>query len=540
MHTHFFFARWISVLASLLVIGTSVPAAVAAPAAQGAADPKTLVVGAAFDIKSLDPARGFEQIGGMVHKATYDTLVTLDENDVGKIVPDLAQSWDVSPDAKTFTFHLRPGVKFQTSGNALTSADVKWSWDRAIGIKGNPSFLFDGITSVETPDPLTVRVNKSDADPAFIAKGSFPAFAPLDSKTVQAHGGTSGPDANTTDTAEQWLNQNSAGTGPFIMTKYTQDSEVDVQKFAGYWNGDAKFDRVIYRNIPEAATQKLTLQAGDIDIATEVSPDAVADLRSNPQLKVIQGVGADIFFLLMNENPALTAGAMSNPVVQNAVRYALDYDGINALVGGPAATPPSILPLGFLGAYSPDHAFKRDVAMATSLLTQAGYPNGFNVDLQYPTNFSRSGVSFDIVAQKIQSDLADAGINVTLKPGEINTELANYRAGTEGLGFWLWGPDYFDSNDYLAFLPEGIVGKRAGWTNANSDVAIQQLRDQINVETDSAKRAQLWQQAQDYLMQNGPFASVVQPGIYIATRSNIGNYVYNPQWRVNPYVLTKS
>jgi peptide/nickel transport system substrate-binding protein len=539
MRTHFS-ARWISVFASLLVIGTSVPAAIAAPAAQGASDPKTLVVGAAFDIKSLDPARGFEQIGGMVHKASYDTLVTLDDNDVSQIVPDLAQTWEVSPDAKTFTFHLRPGVKFHTSGNALTSADVKWSWERAIGLKGNPSFLFDGIASIETPDPLTVKVTKTDADPAFIAKGSYPAFAPLDSKTVQAHGGTSGPDANTTDKAEQWLNQNSAGTGPFIMTRYTQDSEVDVQKFAGYWKGDASFDRVIYRNIPEAATQKLTVQAGDIDIATEVSPDAVADLRSNSQLKVIQGVGADIFFLLMNENPALTAGAMSNPVVQNAVRYALDYDGINALVGGPAATPPSILPLGFLGAYTPDRGFKRDLSMATSLLAQAGYPNGFSVDLQYPTNFSRSGVSFDIVAQKIQSDLGDAGINVTLKPGEINTELANYRAGTEGLGFWLWGPDYFDSNDYLAFLPEGIVGKRANWTNANSDVAIQQLRDQINVETDTVKRAQLWQQAQDYLMQNGPWASVVQPGIYIATRANIGNYVYNPQWRVNPYVLTKS
>jgi peptide/nickel transport system substrate-binding protein len=539
MHRHSY-ARWIGVTASLLVIGTSVPAAIAAPSAQGAADPRTLVVGAAFDIKSLDPARGFEQIGGMVHKATYDTLVTLDENDVSHIVPDLAQSWDVSPDAKTFTFHLRQGVKFQTSGNVLTSADVKWSWERAMGIKGNPSFLFDGISSIETPDASTVKVTKSDADPAFIAKGSFPAFAPLDSKTVMAHGGASGPDANTTDTAEQWLNQNSAGTGPFIMSRYVQDSEVDVQKFAGYWNGDAKFDRVIYRNIPEAATEKLTLQAGDIDIATEVSPDAVADLQSNSQLKVVQGVGADIFFLLMNENPALTSGAMSNPMVQNAVRYALDYDGINALVGGPAATPPSILPLGFLGAYTPDHAFKRDLTMAASLLAQAGYPNGFSVDLQYPTNFSRSGVSFDIVAQKIQSDLGDAGITVTLKPGEINTELANYRNGTEGLGFWLWGPDYFDSNDYLAFLPEGIVGKRANWTNANSDPAIQQLRDQINVETNSAKRAQLWQQAQDYLMQNGPWASVVQPGIYIATRANIGNYVYNPQWRVNPYVLTKS
>src|SRR6188768_3131270 len=102
--------RSLSIVALLLL--ASVPAAGAAPALQTAADPKTLVVGASFDIKSLDPARGFEQIGGMVHKATYNTLVTLDENDISQIVPDLAQTWEVSPDAKTFTFHLRPGVTF--------------------------------------------------------------------------------------------------------------------------------------------------------------------------------------------------------------------------------------------------------------------------------------------------------------------------------------------------------------------------------------------------------------------------------------------
>ena len=527
-------ARSAAVAATLLL--SSAPHA----GAQTASDPKTLIVGASFDIKSLDPARGFEQIGGMVHKATYNTLVTLDENDISKVVPDLAESWDVSPDAKVFTFHLRQGVKFHNSGNAMTSADVKWSIERAMGIKGNPSFILDGITSIETPDPLTVRITKSDADPAFIAKGSFPVFAALDSKVVREHGGVSGPYANTNDTAEQWLNQNSAGTGPFVMTRYAPDTEVDVVKFAGYWGGDAPFERVIYRNIPTAATQKLTLQAGDIDIATEISPDSVADLQADPGIKVVQGTGSDIFFLLMNENPALTNGAMSNPQVQLAVRYAIDYDGINALVGGPAATPATILPIGFLGAYPTDRAFKRDLGAATTLLSEAGYPNGFSVDLQYPTNFSRSGVSFDIVAQKIQSDLAEVGINVTLKPGEVNTELANYRAGNEGLGFWLWGPDYFDSNDYLAFLPEGIVGKRANWTNANSDPTIQQLRDQINVETNTTNRSLLWQQAQDYLMQNGPFAVIVQPGIYIGTRSRIGNYVYNPQWRVNPYILTKS
>jgi peptide/nickel transport system substrate-binding protein len=532
-------ARLVSIASAVLLLATLTPAATAAPAAQTAADPKTLVIGASFDIKSLDPGRGFEQIGGMVHKATYNTLVTLADNDITQIVPDLADRWEVSPDAKTFTFSLHPGVKFHTSGNVMTSADVKWSLDRAIGIKGNPSFLLDGITSVETPDPLTVTIRKSEADPAFISKGSFSVFAVLDSKTVQAHGGATGPDAKTTDTAEQWLNQNSAGTGPFIMTRYVPDSEVTVQKFAGYWKGDAGFDRVIYRNIPTAATQKLTLTAGDIDIATEVSPDSVADLQSNPAVKVTASVGPDIFFLLMNQNPELTSGIMSNPLVQNAVRYALDYDGINALVGGPAATPATILPIGFLGAYGSDRAFKRDLGMATTLLAQAGYPNGFNVDLQYPTNFSRDGVSFDLVAQKVQADLADAGINVTLKPGEINTELANYRAAQEGFGFWLWGPDYFDSNDYLAFLPEGIVGKRTSWTNANSEPFIQTLRDQINVETDTVRRAQLWQMAQDYLQQSGPFAVLVQPGVYIATRANIGNYFYNPSWRVNPYILTK-
>ncbi len=532
--------RAFSVAVAVLLSGAMVPAAGAAPAAQTAADPKTLVVGASFDIKSLDPGRGFEQIGGMVHKATYDTLVTLDENDISQIVPDLAQSWDVSPDARTFTFHLRPGVTFQTSGNPMTSTDVKWSIERAMGIKGNPSFLLDGITAIETPDPLTVMVHKSDPDPAFIAKGSYAVFGVLDSKTVMAHGGTSGPDAKSTDTAEQWLNQNSAGTGPFIMTRYVPDSEVDVQKFVGYWKGEAPFDRVIYRNIPQAATQKLTLQAGDIDIATEISPDSVSDLRADANVKVVQGQGSDIFFLLMNQNPDLTQGIMSNPSVQNAVRYALDYHGINALVGGAGATPASVLPIGFLGAYGPDHAITRDLNKTATLLAEAGYPNGFNVDLQYPTNFSRDGVSFDLVAQKIQADLAEANINVTLKPGEINTELANYRAAQEGFGFWLWGPDYFDSNDYLAFLPEGIVGKRASWTNANSDSTIQQLRDQINVETNNATRAQLWQQAQDYLMQNGPFAGAIQPGVYIATRANISGYNYNPAWRVNPYILSKS
>jgi ABC-type transport system substrate-binding protein len=181
----------------LLVIGTSVPAAVAAPAAQGATDPRTLVVGAAFDIKSLDPARGFEQIGGMVHKATYDTLVTLDDNDVSKIVPDLAQSWDVSPDARRSRSTCARAAKFQTSGNPLTSADVKWSWERAMGIKGNPVLLFRAASPASRRRMPHRQVSPSLSQIRRSSPGQLPAFAPRWTarrcrRTVEP----AGPDAN--------------------------------------------------------------------------------------------------------------------------------------------------------------------------------------------------------------------------------------------------------------------------------------------------------------------------------------------------------
>src|SRR5689334_5751295 len=123
-----------TILAALALLAAQLGSGAGAAAAQTASDPRTLVVGNSFDVKTLDPARGYENTEQMVNKVAYDTLITLDDNDLTRIVPDLATSWDVSPDAKTFTYHLRQGVTFQNSGNPMTSADVKWSWERAQGI----------------------------------------------------------------------------------------------------------------------------------------------------------------------------------------------------------------------------------------------------------------------------------------------------------------------------------------------------------------------------------------------------------------------
>jgi peptide/nickel transport system substrate-binding protein len=505
---------------------------------QPAPQPKEFRVGVAFDQVTMDPGRGFEISGGMIFKATYNTLVTWADDNISEIVPDLAETWDVSPDGTVFTFHLRQGVKFQT-GNDMTAADVKWSWDRAMGLKGNPSFLFDGITSIEAPDDLTVVVTKEKPDPAFLAKSTFGAFAVLDSKVVAEHGGTTGPDADQTDKAEEWLNQNSAGTGPFILKSWVPETEVVVDRFDGYWKGPAFFDRVVYRNIPDTATQKLTLEAGDIDVAVEINSDQVPALQANPEVKVIKGTGSDMFFLLCNQNSDLSDGIMSNDTVRMAIRYAIDYDGINALVGGAAITPATIVPFGFLGAWGPDKAVKRDLDKAKALLAEAGYPDGFSIDMAYPTKFTRSGVDFDVMAEKIQSDLADVGIKVTLKPAELQTALATYRAGEDAFSFWMWGADYFDVSDYLEFLPEGIVGLRAQWNNADSDQEIQALRDAAATEMDTQTRIQDWNDIQTYLQAKSPFVALVQPGSYVGVRQWVKGYVFNDSWKVDPYLCAK-
>ena len=167
---------------------------------------------------------------------------------------------------------------------------------------------------------------------------------------------------------------------------------------------------------------------------------------------------------------------MSDPIVQKAVRYALDYEGIRALAGGESVSPASMLPVGFLGAYDANSGITRDVEQAKALLAEAGYADGLDVELAYP-DFTFVGVNFGTFAQKVQADLNEAGFNVTLAPAEVGVALEAYRQGTEPFGLWLWLPDYRDSLDYVEFLPDGVVGLRTMWTDDNADETILALRD---------------------------------------------------------------
>lgn len=496
-----------------------------------AQEERVLVVGYVESTDSMDPARAFSFTPFTIFRAAYQTLVWFPQDAVTPLQPDLATDWEVAEDGMTYTFHLREDVVF-SNGDLLTSEDVVFSFMRFKNVHGNGSFLAESIDTVEAVDDYTVVIHMSAPDPALLNKLTFGGLSIVNAEVVQAAGGSAADDAETADTAEQFFYESSAGSGPYILDHYEKEVETVLVRNENYWGEAPYFDRIIFTNIPEASTRKLALEAGDIDIATGITPEQISAIESTPGLAVFQGSGLDMHYLGMNRDPEV-GGPMANPLVNRAVRYALDYEGLRLLNSAYAGTPPSMIPLGFFGAYTAEQAIQRDIEMAKSLLAEAGYPDGFDVDMVYWST-TNAGVNFDTNAQKIQADLAEAGINVNLVPTDFAGWIEPYRAGTLAFTYGIWSPDFVDPANYLHFLPavgdSVTVSNRVRWTEANADSEILELRDKAAVEPNPELRAEYYGQIQDYWQQNGPWAPFLQPAQQIAYNANILGPVMHPFW----------
>lgn len=488
----------------------------------GATQSRTLVVDKSFDLKTADPQREFEVSGGIIVHALYDTLLTFKGGDVTHPQPWLATSYTASADAKTYTFKLRKDVKF-SDGTPLTSADVVFSFNRLINIKGNPSFLLAGVTP-SAPDPYTVVLTSKDPNPAIPFIVPNPALGIVNSKVVKAHGGTDQPGADKSDQAEQFLNSTSAGSGPYTLKSFSTSSQVVLQANPGYWGPKPYFQTVVVRNV-QAPTQLIDIQRGTDEVALDLSPDQASQLQSNSKLRVQEVPSPNVFFLFANENPQVSA-VTPNRHFQNAVRYGVDYEGMVKLAGAGAVQAAGVIPNTFLGALPASAAVHRDLARAKAELAASGISNP-TVNLGFPSDFTLNGLNFGTLAQKVKADLAEVGITVNLTGSPIATALADYRAGKEQMGLWLWGPDYPDPNDYLVFLPGQLVGLRAGWT-AGADPSLEELGRRAGSTVDDNTRAQLFQQIQTQLNQEGPFFPLLQPGQVTVASANLTGTDFNP------------
>jgi peptide/nickel transport system substrate-binding protein len=491
----------------------------------------TLVIDRSFEIKTSDPQRAFEPTAAIVDRAVYDTLLTYRGSDVAHPVPLLASSYKASKDAKTYTFFLKQNVHF-ADGTQLTAADVVFSFQRLINLKGNPSFLLAGVKA-SAKGKYTVVLRSSTPNTAIPAIVANSSLGVVNSALVKKNGGTAAANAAKADKAEKWFNSSAsagAGSGPYVLKQYSTTSQIVLEPNSRYWGASkAKWDSVVIRNMI-APTQLINIQRGSHEVAIDLSAAQATGIKSNKKLKVVLTPSTWVFWLFANNNADISS-VTSNKKFQSAVRYAIDYRSVVA-VGGPGTIQaPGIIPSMFLGSLPQSARINRNLTRAKADLAASGVGSE-KVTLEYPSDLTVNGVPFASMAQKIQANLNQAGFDVDLAGSTVGTWLQKYRDGKMAFGLSLWGPDYPDPADYLAFLPGQLVGVRAGWP-AGSNPALEKLGNQARVATSEAARVRLYRQIQQKLNAEGPFVPLIQPTqVFVSTR-DLRGAVFNSQYQID-------
>lgn len=488
----------------------------------------TVVVAMGSGFSTLDPGYVYEKYPPLIVNACYETLFKFYDNE-GAAEPCLVDTYEFSEDALTLTVTLKDGITF-ASGNPMTSADVMFSINRCKNLQGNPSFICDTIESMEAPDEKTVVFHLTQPDSAILSKLTYSSTAVLDSEVVKANGGTDAEDAATADTAQAYLDTTSAGSGMYVMTSYTPDEEVVLEKNPNYWGEATNVDKYIIKIQPDSNTQMMTLSTGDIDVAMNMTDDTMAELAGVENVEMINGATKTVGFVMMNMNEEY-GGPVSNPTVQKAIRKALDYTGIQTIIGEGTLTPYSIIQSGFMGSKGEREADYANLEEAKALLAEAGYADGFDVDLTV-CDLDMEGVALTDLAQKVKDDLSQIGINVNIVSQPWAAGYGDdYRDGKLGFTVMYWGTDYNDPNVQLEFLPGASVGLRAGWTTEmNSELAA--LYQEAMKATDNDARIAVLEQIQDMTYEDGPFIMIAQAPAHIGYNTRLEGVAIS-----DPYAL---
>lgn len=489
-----------------------------------------LVIGASTDVVTLDPSRCYETYANTIMRACYDTLYEMPAG-AEEPQPLLAKSIEFSDDGLTATVTLRDDAVF-ASGNPVTAEDVQFSVMRCKNLKDNPSFICDGIDSVDVVDDHTVRFNLNQPDSAFTAKLSYCSLSILDSKLAKEQGATCDADAATADTAKAFFdNGASLGSGPYSIESWTPDEEFVLVRNDNYYGDAPDFSEVDIREMDDANTQMMSLTQGDIQIAMGLNQDTVGELEGTDGVEVDPYSTMTMAFVYMNMDKNI-GGPVADPKVQEAIRLALDYKGIQDIVGDGAVTPQSYIQIGMLGALDAKDPSSRDIDKAKELMAEAGYPDGFEIDFPCCT-LAVEGIPLTDLAQKVASDLSDIGITANLVTEDWNGGYADdYRNGTLNMSLMYWSPDYMDPNAQLEFLPGGVVGLRAGWTE-EMDPDLAAMKDQIVSEMDQNKRVELLQEMQEKTADYGPIIPIVQYPKYIGTSSSLTGTDFIDLYRID-------
>ena len=487
----------------------------------------TVVVAMGSGFSTLDPGRVYEKYPPMVVNACYENLFKFYSND-GEAEPCLADTYEFSEDGLTLTVTLKDATF--ASGNPVTSADVVFSINRCKNLQDNPAFICDTIESMEAPDASTVVFHLTQPDSAILSKLTYSSLAILDSEVVKEHGGTDAEDAVTADTASDYLNTTSAGSGMYVMTSYIPDSEIVLEKNENYWGTPTNVDKYIIKIQPDSNTQMMGLGTGELDVAMNMTDDTMAELQGNDTVTLVNAPTKTVGFVMMNMDESI-GGPVADPNVQQAIRLALDYAGIQTIVGEGCVTPYSVIQDGFMGSKGVRETSYQDIEAAKQLLADAGYADGLDVDLTV-CDLDMEGVALTDLAQKVKEDLGQIGINVNIVSQAWAAGYGDaYRDGTIPLTVMYWGTDYNDPNVQLEFLPGETVGLRAAWT-AEMNPELNAKYEEAMAATDNDARIAVLEEIQDMMYEDGPFVFIAQAPAHIGFNNRLEGVAIS-----DPYAL---
>ncbi|MEK2611919.1 ABC transporter substrate-binding protein [Pseudomonas shirazensis] len=459
-----------------------------------------------------------------------------------KVIPGLATSWDVSDDGKTWTFHLREGVKFHTTpyfkpSRDFNADDVLFTFQRMLDKnhpfrKAYPSefpYFTDmgmdrNIASVEKIDEHSVRFTLNEVDAAFIQNMAM-SFASIQSAEYADQLLKQGKPAD--------INQKPIGTGPFVFNKYQKDALIRFKGNKQYWQaGEVKLDNLIFAITTDASVRMQKLKRNECQVTLFPRPADIQPLKADKDLKMPDQAGFNLGYIAYNVMDQIKGSNQPNPLAQLKVRQALDM----------AVNKPQIIESVYQGAgqlavnalpptqWSYDSSIKDapyDPEKAKQLLKEAGIKEGTEITLwampvQRPYNPNAK-----LMAEMLQADWAKVGIKAKIVSYEWGEYIKRSKGGEQGAMLIGWSGDNGDPDNWLGTLYgcDAVDGNNfSKWCYKPYDDLIKQAK----ATPDQAKRSELYQQAQHILKQQVPITPIAHSTVYQPMRSTVQDFKISP------------
>ncbi len=498
-----------------------------------AAEAKTLVFCSEASPEGFNPA--LYTTGTTFDASSRQVFNKLVEFTTGttNIEPGLAESWDISDDGKEYTFHLRRGVKWQTTDNFTPSRDFNADdvifsfarqWDKNHPYHAQGGGQYEYFDSMSMPDLIKDLVRVDDYTVKFVLnRPEAPMIANLAMDFASIHSAEYADKMMTAGTPEK-LDLEPVGTGPFQMIAYQKDAVIRYKAFPDYWRGKAAIDNLIFAITPDASVRYQKLKAGECHVMPYPNPADLEAMKTDPDINLLQQEGLNVGYLAYNTQEP----PFDNPAVRKALNMAINKNAIIDAVfqgAGKVAKNPIPPTIWSYNDATVDDAYNPEAAKA--LLKEAGITNlktsvwAMPVSRPYNPNARR-------MAELIQSDWAAVGVEAEIVSYEWGEYLERAkdvkRKGAVLLG---WTGDNGDPDNFLAVLLgcDGVGGaNRAQWCYKPFEDLIQQAK----IESDHDKRADLYKKAQQTFKEQAPWATIAHSVVFKPVRKEVKNFKIDP------------